>query len=201
MERPVLEMSNAELLKTVCGSKSQHLASRPLSELFGIVAPRYPDAFASDVCAPYTVPPLLAAAKELYTRALQEHLQRAPLFSSPSAVRSFLCGRLAGLEYEAFWCLWVNTQQELIVAEEMFRGTLSSTSVYPREVLKRALFHNAAALLAVHNHPSGIAEPSRSDELLTNALRSTLALVDVKVLDHIIVAGNRTCSFAERGLL
>jgi DNA repair protein RadC len=97
--------------------------------------------------------------------------------------------------------LFLDAQNRLIAAEELFRGTLTQTSVYPREILKRALHHNAAAVILAHNHPSGVTEPSRADELLTRALREALQQVDVRVLDHLIVAGHQSLSFAERGLL
>lgn len=121
--------------------------------------------------------------------------------SSPAAVRSILCGRIGGLEHEAFWCLWMNGQNQLLCAEEMFRGTLTQVSVFPREVVRRALDRNAAAVVIAHNHPNGSLEPSRGDEMLTTTLKNALALIDVRVLDHFIVAGNQTLSFAERGLL
>ena len=108
---------------------------------------------------------------------------------------------LAKLEHEVFVALYLDAQNKLITTEELFRGTLTQTSVYPREVVKRTLKHNAAAVIFAHNHPSGIAEPSRADEMLTSTLRQALSLVDVKVLDHLIVAGSATVSFAERGLL
>jgi len=97
--------------------------------------------------------------------------------------------------------LFLDSQHRLLVAEELFRGTLTQTSVYPREVVKAALAHNAAAVILAHNHPSGVAEPSRADELLTQSLKQALALVDVRTLDHFVVAGNRVVSFAERGLM
>jgi DNA repair protein RadC len=108
---------------------------------------------------------------------------------------------LAHREHEVFIALFLDAQNRLLAADELFRGTLAQTSVYPREVVKRALAINAGAVIFAHNHPSGIAEPSRSDELLTASLKQALALVDVRVLDHLIVAGNSTVSFAERGLL
>jgi DNA repair protein RadC len=108
---------------------------------------------------------------------------------------------LARLEHEVFMALFLDAQNRVIAAEELFRGTLTQTSVYPREVVKRALVHNAAAVILAHNHPSGVAEPSRADEFLTQTLRQSLSLVDARVLDHFIVAGNGVVSFAERGLL
>lgn len=108
---------------------------------------------------------------------------------------------LAGRDYEVFMVLFLDAQHRVLSPEEMFRGTLTQTSVYPREVVKRSLANNAAAVIFAHNHPSGVAEPSRADELLTQSLKQALALVDVRVLDHFVVAGNGVMSFAERGLL
>ena len=106
------------------------------------------------------------------------------------------------MPHEVFYALWLDAQNRLIAGEELFRGSLTQTSVYPREVVKRALWHNAAAVVLAHNHPSGVAEPSSADEHLTRELRQALALVDVRVLDHFIVAGaKQPLSFAERGLL
>ena len=135
--------------------------------------------------------------------AVLESKMRAvgPLLSNPQAVRDYLRLRLADLEHEVFIVLFLDAQHRLIAAEEMFRGTLSQTSVYPREVVKATLAQNAAAVMFAHNHPSGVAEPSRADELLTQSLKQALALVDVRVLDHFVVAGTRTVSFAERGLI
>jgi DNA repair protein RadC len=116
-------------------------------------------------------------------------------------VRDLLRLRLAGLPHEVFVCLQLDAQHRVIAFEELFRGTLTQTSVYPREVVKAALRANAAAVIFAHNHPSGVAEPSHADEILTRSLKSALALVDVQVLDHFIVAGTRIMSFAERGLL
>jgi len=123
------------------------------------------------------------------------------MLASPSAVRQFLQTQFLGRQEERFVALWLDAQNQLLAVEELFRGTLTQTSVYPREVVKSALRHNAAAALFAHNHQSGVAEASRADELLTQSLRQALALVDVKVLDHFIVAGAATLSFAERGLL
>lgn len=124
-----------------------------------------------------------------------------PLLTSPQAVRDYLRLRIADLEHEVFVVLFLDAQHRLIACEEMFRGTLAQTSVYPREVVKATLRHNAAAVVLAHNHPSGVAEPSRADELLTAALKQALALVDCKTLDHFVVGGDKTISFAERGLL
>jgi len=122
------------------------------------------------------------------------------VFDSPSAVRQYVRLHLSGLEHEVFGVLFLDAQHRLIAFEEMFRGTLTQTSVYPREVVKAALRHNAAAVILTHNHPSGSAEPSRADEMLTQQLQKTLTLIDVSVLDHLVV-GRTVTSFAERGLL
>ncbi len=121
--------------------------------------------------------------------------------TSPHVVRDYLRLTLAALEREVFVGLFLDSQQRLIASEALFRGTLAQTSVYPREVVKCALALNAAAVIFAHNHPSGVAEPSRADELLTQSLKSALALVDVRTLDHFVVAGGEVVSFAERGLL
>jgi DNA repair protein RadC len=144
----------------------------------------------------------LQAVLEMARRTLGEEIQQGTLFSSPGAVRDYLRLHLASLPYEVFFAIWVDAQNRLIAAEELFRGTLTQTSVYPREVVKTALLRNAAAVVLAHNHPSGLAEPSRADELLTRELKQALALIDVRVLDHFIVAGqSQPLSFAERGLL
>lgn len=144
----------------------------------------------------------LAATLELARRALAESMQGRDLLGSPGAVRDWLRLKLGGVPHEVFGALWLNAQNRLIGWDELFRGTLTQTSVYPREVVKQALARNAAAVILAHNHPSGLAEPSAADEMLTRSLREALALVDVRVLDHFIVAGRATpLSFAERGLL
>jgi len=143
----------------------------------------------------------LQAIFEMSQRALAEEMQARDVLSSPQQVRDYLCLKLGSLAREVFVVLFLDAQNRVLAQEEMFSGTLTQTSVYPREVVKRALHHNAASLIFAHNHPSGVAEQSRTDELLTTALKQALALVDVRVLDHFIVAGNTTLSFAERGLL
>ena len=144
----------------------------------------------------------MKASFELARRALAQEMSVRDTFSSPGQVRDWLRLKLATRQNEVFMALWLDAQNRLLKAEELFAGTLTQTSVYPREVVKKALGHNAAAVILAHNHPSGVAEPSRADELLTKALKDALAMVDVKVLDHFIVAGNSPpLSFAERGLL
>lgn len=143
----------------------------------------------------------LSAVVEMARRALAQRLAAAPVFDSPQTVKDYLQLQLAQREHEVFAVLFLDHQHRLLRLEELFRGTLSSTSVYPREVLKRALALNAAAVVLAHNHPSGVAEPSRADEHLTQQLKAALALVDVRVLDHLVVGRGTTVSFAERGLL
>lgn len=143
----------------------------------------------------------LQAVVEMARRALREQISRGDALNSPQAVRDYLRLKLQGLPHEVFMGVFLDAQNRVLAIEELNRGTLTQTSVYPREVVKRALAHNAAALIFAHNHPSGVAEPSRADELLTAALKQTLALVDVRVLDHFVVGGDSAISFAARGLL
>ncbi len=144
---------------------------------------------------------IVKAAIELARRLAGEELRRGDVLTSPEAVRDYLRLSLSALPHETFMALFLDSQHRLLAAEELFRGTLAQTSVYPREVLKAALAHNAAAVIFAHNHPSGVAEPSRADELLTQALKQALGLVDIRTLDHFVVAGAQVVSFAERGLL
>ena len=143
----------------------------------------------------------LVAATELVRRGLRQEMARRDALGSPGAVRDYRRLKLRHLPHEVFMGLYLDAQNRVIGDEELFRGTLTQTSVYPREVVKRALAHNAAGVILAHNHPSGVAEPSPADEALTRALRQALALVDVRVLDHFVIAGNAAVSFAERGLL
>jgi len=142
----------------------------------------------------------LGAVVELARRSLGQSLADRSVFDSPERVREYLQLEIAHREQEVFMVLFVDAQHQLLAAEELFRGTLSQTSVYPRELVKRALAHNAAAVVLAHNHPSGCAEPSRADTHLTQVLRSALALVDVQVLDHFVVTSSAVTSMAERGL-
>ena len=143
----------------------------------------------------------IAAVLELARRTLSEQMARQPLLNSPAAVRDYLRLWLGPQPMEIFAVLFLDNQHQLIASEELSRGTLSHTSVYPREIVKAALRRNAAALILAHNHPSGVAEPSAADRALTQTLRSALALVDVRVLDHLVVTRDSVVSFAERGLL
>ena len=143
----------------------------------------------------------LAAAMEIGRRVLLERSRVASALTSPGSVRDYLRLSLASREHEVFVCIWLDAQHRVLEADELFRGTLTQTSVYPREVVKKALRVNAAAVIFAHNHPSGVAQPSQADELLTRNLKEALLLVEVRVLDHFIVAGSQAISFAERGLL
>lgn len=144
----------------------------------------------------------LKASFELARRALTQQMSARDLLTSPGQVRDWLRLKLATRRNEVFMALWLDAQNRLLKTDELFVGTLTQTSVYPREVVKAALEHNAAAVILAHNHPSGLAEPSRADEMLTRSLKEALAMVDVKLLDHFIVAGNTSpLSLAERGLL
>jgi DNA repair protein RadC len=147
---------------------------------------------------------LLATAEQIMEaarQAIERKMQRGTSFTSPAAVKEYLRAKLAGFEHEVFAVLFMDTQHRLIEYAEMFRGTIDGASVYPREVVKEALRLNAAAVIVSHSHPSGNPEPSGTDRALTLRLKEALGLVDVRVLDHIIVAGTDTTSFAERGLI
>ncbi|GKT25989.1 DNA repair protein RadC [Acidovorax sp. SUPP3334] len=143
----------------------------------------------------------LVAVLELARRALAEQLSEREAFESPTAVKHYLQLHLANKGYEVFAVMFLNCQNRMIAMDEMFRGTLSQTSVYPREIVTRALHHGAAAVVLAHNHPSGRVQPSKADEALTHTLKNALALVDVRVLDHVIVARGAALSMAEAGLV
>lgn len=137
----------------------------------------------------------------LSRRYMMEQCQRDAVFNSPQSVYDYLTLELRGLQQEVFMVLYLDSQNRLIKEETLFYGTINAASVYPREVLKAALKNNAAALILAHNHPSGIAEPSQADKLITSKLQQALQLVDINILDHIIVGGDNCVSFAERGLI
>jgi DNA repair protein RadC len=143
----------------------------------------------------------LDAARELLKRELKTRMAGTPVMNSPELLRDWLRLRCDGLEREVFLGLFLDYQYRLIECETLFLGTLGQTSVYPREVVKAALAHNAAALAVAHNHPSGSTNPSRADEFLTQTLKSALALVDIRLIDHFVVGGDQVVSMAERGLL
>jgi DNA repair protein RadC len=201
-------LSDAELLALFLGSgvrgKSALDLARELLARFGRVS-RLLSATYRDVCTVSGVGTAryaqIAAVMELARRALCEEMRARDSLTSPAAVRGYLRLRMQDLGHEAFYCVFLDAQNRVISAEELFRGTLTQTSVYPREILKRALEQNAASVILAHNHPSGVAEPSLQDQALTRTLAEALALVDIKVLDHFIVAPGACLSFAERGLI
>ncbi len=208
LERGAQALTDAELLaiflRTGIAGKSAVDLARELLERFAGLS-RLCNAEQGDVCA---APGLglakyaqLQAVMEMARRALAEQMQQGDALSSPGAVRDYLRLTLKERPYEVFVAVFLDAQNRVIGLEELFRGTLTQTSVYPREVVKRSLAHNAAALILAHNHPSGVAEASQADRLLTQQLRQALGLVDVRVLDHFIVAGAQILSFAEAGLL
>lgn len=188
------------LLALLLGEEAAtRLAGRSLIDVFALHAGR---TLLNEVHAGYGPERKLEACKELMVRALAETMRLGDCLSDPATIRDYLRLIAAGLPHEVFMVLLLDAQNRLIDCVEMFRGTLTQTSVYPREVVKLALERNAAAVVFAHNHPSGVPEPSSADEALTRSLKSALALVDVRVLDHFIVAGTATpVSFAERGLL
>ncbi|WP_019866284.1 RadC family protein [Methylovulum miyakonense] len=143
----------------------------------------------------------LQAVLEMAKRHFQEILQRGNALTSPDITRAYLSAQLRGYTYEVFACLFLDNQHRVIQFEELFRGTIDGASVYPREIAKRALHHNAAAIIFAHNHPSGIAEPSQADQHITDKLKQALALFDIRVLDHFIIGDGLPYSFAEHGLL
>jgi DNA repair protein RadC len=194
----------AIFLRTGVAGKSAVDLARELVTQFGSLTQLFA-AGEADFCAVHGMGQAkfvqLQAVLEMSRRALKEDLHRGDALNSPRVVRDYLQLLLGGRHQEVFLVLFLDTQHRVIASEELFHGTLSQTSVYPREVVKRALAHNAAAVILAHNHPSGVAEPSQSDQLLTDALKQALSLVDVRVLDHFIVATGKILSFAEKGLI
>lgn len=142
----------------------------------------------------------LKAVVEMSRRYLEEHIKRGDALTDVNSVRNYLCHRLRGYPYEVFACLFLDNKHRVIEYEEMFRGTIDNASVHPREVIRRAIHHNAAAAIFAHNHPSGVAEPSQADHRITDRLKDALSMVDVRVLDHFII-GDEVVSFAERGYI
>jgi DNA repair protein RadC len=201
-------LSEAELLaiflRTGIAGKSAVELGRDLLSRFGSLHRLFAAPLA-DVAAVRGLGPAkyvqLQAVIEMARRALSEQIGDRDAMSSPQAVRDYLRLSLGARPHEVFVAMFLDAQNRLLGCEELFRGTLTQTSVYPREVVKTALRYNAAGVIFAHNHPSGVAEPSRADELLTQTLKQALSLVEIKTLDHFIVAGSKTISFAERGLL
>lgn len=201
-------LSDAELVAVILRSgtrgKTAVALARDLLSRFGGLRGLF-SAARTELCSAAGIGPgkyaQLQAAAELAQRQLAEPLKRDGPLNSPTAVREFLHARLRDRPYEVFCCLYLDNRNRLIMFEELFRGTIDGASVHPREVVRRAIEHNAAALILAHNHPSGIAEPSQADELITRRLQSALGLIDIRILDHLVVGDGETVSFAERGLL
>ena len=199
----MMNSTNRELLSILIGKSEAFCLNQSLAELFGLRK----NCLASvpgvgEDSPPYAVSEKLLAARELLRRALAETFSDSAVrLASPESVKDYLRLFLGGQEFESFIALWLDAQNQLIAGMEMFRGTTTQTSVYPREVVRTGLKLNSSAVIFAHNHPSGSAEPSRADEMLTQQLRQALALVDIKVLDHFIVADTRVTSLAERGLI
>jgi DNA repair protein RadC len=208
LNRGAPALSDAELLAIFLrtgtrGRTAVDLARELLARFGGLRA-----LFAADEAVLCTAPGLgrakyvqLQAVLELSRRHLGEPLARGRGLSGPAQTRDFLAALLRDRPHEVFCCLFLDNRHRVLVVEELFRGTIDGTSVHPREVVKRALAHNAAAVILAHNHPSGVAEPSRADELITHRLKDALGLVEIRVLDHFVVGDGELVSFAERGLL
>lgn len=208
LQRGASSLSDAELLaiflRTGVRGKSAVDLARDLLSRFGNLTKLFA-AGKKDFCdvhgmgqAKYVQ---FQAVLELSRRALHEEMETGDALNSPGAVRDYLQLLLRSRQQEVFMAIFLDAQHRVMASEELFSGTLTQTSVYPREVVKRALYHNAAAVIFAHNHPSGVTEPSQSDRLLTDALKQALSLVDVRVLDHFIVSGSGCLSFAEQGML
>ena len=208
IQRGAAALSDAELLaiflRTGVTGKSAVDLARDLLSRFKSLTQMFA-ASEADFCAIHGMGQAkyvqMQAILEMSRRALGEEMSSGDALNSPRAVKEYLQLLLRSRQQEVFMVIFLDAQHRVVANEELFQGTLTQTSVYPREVVKRALFHNAAAVILAHNHPSGVAEPSQSDRMLTDALKQALALVDVRVLDHFIVAGSGCLSFAERGML
>ncbi len=208
LQRGATALSDAELLaiflRTGVVGKSAVDLARELVAHFGSLTQLFA-AGEKEFCAIHGMGQAkyvqLQAVLEMARRALHEEMEAGDALNSPHSVRDYLRLLLRGRMHEVFMAIFLDAQHRVIVSEELFHGTLTQTSVYPREVVKRALHHNAAAVIFAHNHPSGVTEPSHADKALTDTLKQSLALVEVKVLDHFIVAGSGCLSFAEQGLV
>ena len=208
LERGAQALSDAELLALLLGSGSRGRSAVELAralltefgslrELLNADRPRWlgqhgigPARYAA-----------MQAAVELARRYFRQGMRIGPVLDAPGAARAFLLAQLRDRPYEVFCCLYLDKRHRLVGFEELFRGTIDGAGVHPREVLRQTLLHNAAAVILAHNHPSGVLEPSQADEFITRRLRDALALVDVRVLDHIIVGDGHCFSFSEHGLL
>jgi DNA repair protein RadC len=208
MEHGAQVLSNAELLALMFGTgirggTAVDLAHQLLAQfgsLRGLLCADRRQALAGSGLGPARYC-MLQAALELSRRHYRETLTLGAALDSPETARAFLLAQLRDRPYEVFCCMHLNSRHQLIAFEELFRGTIDGASVHPREVVKAALARNSAAVILAHNHPSGVAEPSHADELITTRLRDALALVDIRVLDHLVIGDGRCMSFAERGLI
>ena len=208
MLRGVAALSDAELLaiflRTGMKGKTAVDLARELLCRFGTLT-KLVAASRNDFCATKGIGQAkyvqLQAALEISRRTLREEMFQGDALSSPKAVRNYLQLMIGGKSQEVFLVLFLDTQNRVIAAEELFHGTHNQATVYPREVVKRSLGRNAAAVILAHNHPSGVAEPSQADRLLTEALSKALSLVDVRVIDHIVVTSGQSMSFAEKGII
>jgi DNA repair protein RadC len=208
LERGAQALSDAELLALLLGSGTRGQSAvelaRSLIAEFGSLR-NLLTAEATRCLAQAGIGParyaILNAAVELARRHFREALRLGSALTSPETTRNFLLAQLRDRPYEVFCCLYLDNRHRLIAFEELFRGTIDRAGVHPREVLRQTLIHNAAAVILAHNHPSGVLEPSQADELITRRLREALALVDVRVLDHLIIGDGRCYSFCESGLL
>ena len=206
LERGCIALSDAELVAVLLGTGRRGLSAVDLArELLGThgglrgllglpvqALTRHPGVGPSRACT-------LSAAAELGRRQLAQDVQRSDPLGSPAQTRAFLRASLRDLPYEVFVAMFLDSRHRVIATEELFRGGIDGASVHPREVVRRCLVHNAAALIIAHNHPSGVSEPSAADHALTRRLRDTLALIDVRLLDHFVVGEHEPLSFAERG--
>lgn len=197
---PTQTMTDEALLSFFVDRKTAKiLAKRPLCEVMGYTKARKNEIMDEDK-AGYTVHPNLAAAKELIARAMYSEMQRTGItIDSPKVAQAFLTARMAHLEHEVFAVLWLDNSHHVLAFEVLFRGTIDSAQVHNREIVKAGLAQNAAACIVTHNHPSGNPEPSQADINMTRKLESALNLVDIRILDHLIVAGINTTSLRERG--
>ncbi len=207
LQRGAHALSDAELLaiflRVGIKGKTAVDLSRELLQGFGSLRQLF-DADAQKFCAVHGMGEAkyvqLQAVLEMSRRYLAEKMRRGDSLADPDAVRFYLTAKLRDYRFEVFSCLFLDNRHRVIEYEEMFRGTIDGASVHPREVVRRALHHNAAAVIFAHNHPSGIAEPSQADERITQRLKDALHLIDVRVLDHFVI-GDSIVSFAERGML
>ena len=208
LSQGAISLSDAELLaiflRTGIAGKTAVDLARELLATFGGLRPLL-EAGQNEFCAHLGLGPAkfaqLQAVLEMGRRHLKQTLHKPDGFTDPESVKSYLTSQMRHLPHEVFSCLFLDNQNRLIHYEEMFKGTLDAASVYPREVVKQVIYHNAAAVMFAHNHPSGVAEPSQSDERITSKLVAALALLDVRVLDHFIVGDGQVVSMAQRGLI